>query len=263
MQNINHPTIVSKEDWLVARRQLLQEEKRLTRLRDQLSAKRRKLPWVKVDKPYRFDSPEGEKSLTDLFGANRQLVIKHFMMGPGWREGCVGCSFEADHIEAAIVHLEHHDISVVAVSRAPMAEIEAFKQRMGWHIPWVSSQSSDFNYDYHVSFRQAEIDSGSVYYNYQNTTPVIDEMSGISVFYKDPQDNIFHTYSAYGRGAEEILSTYMILDLTPLGRNENGPNGNLTDWVRHHDRYEDSGYVSATGRFVADDCCGKSGPSIR
>jgi predicted dithiol-disulfide oxidoreductase (DUF899 family) len=241
--------IVSQEEWVEVRKNLLKKEKEFTRLRDQLSAERRELPWVKVEKNYVFDGPDGKETLADLFAGRSQLFVKHFMFGPGWKEGCVGCSFEVDHIEGALVHLEHHDVTYVAVSRAPLAEIEAFKKRMGWRFKWVSSYGSDFNYDYHVSFTKEEIAKGKVYYNYGMTESSIEDLSGISVFYKDEAGDIFHTYSSYARGAEELLGTYMVLDLTPKGRNETGPNYDLTDWVRHHDRYGDEGFVDSTGRY--------------
>jgi predicted dithiol-disulfide oxidoreductase (DUF899 family) len=172
------------------------------------------------------------------------------MMGPGWKEGCVGCSFAADHIQGALVHLEHHDVSYVAVSRAPLAEIEPFKRRMGWKFRWVSSSGSDFNFDYHVSFTPEEIASGRIYYNYELREVRGEEGAGLSVFYKDDSGQIFHTYSSYGRGNEELLGTYVHLDITPKGRNENGPGFNLTDWVRHHDRYDHGGFVDRTGRYI-------------
>ena len=235
---MQHP-IVSHDNWLAARKQLLAKEKELTRLRDQLAAERRALPWVKVENPYVFDGPGGKETLAELFAGRSQLIVKHFMLGPGWSEGCVGCSFELDHIDGILVHLEHRDVSYVAVSRAPLPEIEAFKQRMGWHIKWVSSADSDFNYDFHVSFKPEEIAKGEGYYNYQMRKIGIDELSGRSVFYKDENGDVFHTYSSYGRGGEDVLGTYRLLDLVPKGRDEIGPNRNLSDWVRHHDRYGD------------------------
>jgi predicted dithiol-disulfide oxidoreductase (DUF899 family) len=235
---LQHP-IVSRDEWLAARKQLLVKEKEFTRLRDELSAERRALPWVKIEKPYLFDGPSGKATLADLFDGRSQLVVKHFMFGPEWTDGCVGCSFEVDHIEGALVHLEHHDVTYVVVSRAPLARIEAFKQRMGWRFKWVSSYGSDFNYDFHVSFRPDEIAKGEAYYNYETRDVGIDELSGRSVFYKDSTGDIFHTYSAYARGGEISLGSYGVLDMTPKGRNET-INGNLTDWVRHHDRYDDA-----------------------
>ena len=231
-----HP-IVSQGEWLAARKQLLVKEKEFTRLRDQLGAERRALPWVKVEKAYVFDGPDGQKTLADLFGGRSQLIVKHFMLGPGWGEGCVGCSFELDHVDGILVHLAHQDVSYVVVSRAPLPEIEAFKRRMGWHVEWVSSGGNDFNYDFHVSFTPDDIASGEAYYNYETRKIGIDELSGRSVFHKDENGDVFHTYSSYGRGGEDYLGTYRLLDIVPKGRNETG-NGNLTDWVRHHDRYE-------------------------
>jgi predicted dithiol-disulfide oxidoreductase (DUF899 family) len=233
-----HNHVVSRDEWLAARKQLLIKEKELTRLRDQINADRHALPWVKVEKPYVFDGPNGSQTLADLFDGRSQLIIKHFMLGPDWEDGCVGCSFELDHVEGALVHLEHHDVSYAVVSRAPLPKIEAFKKRMGWRIKWVSSYGSDFNYDFHVSFQDAEVALGKAYYNYEVRDVGIDELSGRSVFYKDSSGDIFHTYSSYGRGGEMFLGTYHFLDITPKGRDET-INGNLTDWVRHHDKYEE------------------------
>jgi predicted dithiol-disulfide oxidoreductase (DUF899 family) len=236
-----HNHVVSADEWLAARKRLLVQEKELTRLRDRINADRHKLPWVRVEKPYVFDGPNGRQSLGDLFDGRSQLIVKHFMLGPDWQEGCVGCSFELDHVEGALVHLEHHDVSYAVVSRAPLSKIEAFKKRMGWRVKWVSSFDSDFNYDFHVSFTEAEVAKGQGYYNYEVRDVGIDELSGRSVFYKDSAGDIFHTYSSYGRGGEMFLGTYHFLDITPKGREET-VNGNLTDWVRHHDRYaEDPG----------------------
>ena len=235
---------VSRDEWLAARRALLAKEKEFSRQRDRLSAERRALPWVKVEKPYRFDTAQGSKTLGDLFRGRSQLVIDHFMLGPGWGEGCVGCSFGADHI-GSLVHLEHHDVTVVVVSRAPRGEIEAYKKRMGWRFDWVSSYGSDFNFDYHVSFTPDELAKGRVFYNYRDTEGGMEELPGLSVFFKNDAGEIFHTYSTYARGAEELITTYMILDLTPKGRNETGPNHNLMDWVRRHDEYEDTSAVAS------------------
>lgn len=248
--------VVSQEEWNAAHAAHLAKEKALTRARDELYRQRRELPWVKVDKTYVFDTPAGKKTLTDLFEGRSQLIVKHFMFGPDWKEGCVGCSFEVDHVEGALAHLEHHDVSYVAVSRAPLAEIEPFKKRMGWNFNWVSSNGSDFNYDYHVSFTKDDLAKGQVYYNYAMTDIQMDELSGLSVFYKDESGDIYHTFSAYGRGGEETLGTYVFLDMTPKGRNETGPNHDLTDWVRHHDRYGARGYVDETGRYRAEEHAG-------
>src|SRR5579863_8586708 len=245
ISSIEHPKAVSRAEWLAARRTHLAKEKELTRATDELHRQRRELPWMKIEKEYLFDGPDGNVSLADLFGGRSQLIVRHFMFGPGWKEGCVGCSFASDHAEAALVHLENHDVSYAAVSRAPWAEIEPFKNRMGWHFNWVSSYNNDFNFDYHVSFTK---EGGQVFYNYVMQDFVSEELSGLSVFYKDEEGNIFHTYSCYGRGDEKIVSTYMLLDLTPKGRNET-INGNLTDWVRHHDKYVTGGFVDSTGRY--------------
>ena len=231
--------IASRDEWLAARKELLRKEKEFTRLRDQLSAERRTLPWVKVEKNYVFDGPNGKETLADLFDRRSQLVVKHFMFGPEWTEGCVGCSFELDHTMGALVHLAHHDVSYAVVSRAPLAKTEPFRQRMGWRVKWVSSYGNDFNRDFHVSFTPDEIAAGKATYNYRAGAQVIDEMSGRSVFYKDEAGQIFHTYSSFARGGEMFLGSYAFLDITPKGRDET-INGNLTDWVRHHDRYDDA-----------------------
>jgi predicted dithiol-disulfide oxidoreductase (DUF899 family) len=225
--------VVSREDWLKARKVHLAKEKEVTRLRDQLSAERRELPWVKVEKPYVFEAPGGKRTLAELFDGRSQLIVYHFMFGPGWKEGCPSCSFLADHMDAALVHLEHHDVSVVAVSRAPLPQLEAFRKRMGWRFNWVSSRGNDFNRDYHVSFTKGEMAEGKVYYNYDMVKFPSEEAHGTSMFYKDTTGEVFHTYSAYARGCDILLGAYNWLDLTPKGRNESSP----MDWVRHHDRY--------------------------
>lgn len=236
---MQHNRIVSRDEWVAARKQLLVREKQLTHLRDEISAERRALPWVKVEKRYTFTAPDGKKTLADLFAGRSQLVIYHFMLGPGWKDGCIGCSFFSDHINGALVHLEHHDVSLIVVSRAPIDEIEAYRRRMGWDFKWASSNGSNFNHDYHVSFSKDELAKGKVYYNYTMIDPGIDELSGMSVFYKDEDGDIFHTYSSYARGSEDLLTTYMVLDRTPKGRDETGPHHNLMDWVRRHDEYDD------------------------
>ena len=229
--------IVSREEWIAARQELLRKEKEFTRLRDQLSAERRALPWVKVEKTYVFDGPNGKETLGDLFAGRSQLIIKHFMFGPDWAEGCVGCSFELDHTMGALMHIGNRDVAYAVVSRAPLEKTEPFRRRMGWNVKWVSSYGSDFNFDFHVSFTPQQITSGDAYYNYQTGARVVDEMSGRSVFYKDGSGQIFHTYSSFARGGELFLGSYAFLDITPKGREET-INGNLTDWVRHHDRYD-------------------------
>jgi predicted dithiol-disulfide oxidoreductase (DUF899 family) len=250
---------VSREEWVAARKKLLKKEKEFTRLRDQLSAERRELPRVRVDKNYVFDSPGGKVKLADLFDGRSQLAVYHFMLGTGWIEGCVGCSFLADHIDAARQHFEHNDLSFAAVSRAPQAEIEAYKKRMGWRFQWVSSSSNDFNFDYHVSFTPDELSKGSVYYNFDTQEyRGREEAPGLSLFQIDG-GTIYHTYSCFARGLEPLLGAYTMIDLAPKGRNENGPNHNLTDWVRHHDRYGAGGHVDPTGKYVsaqgAQSCC--------
>jgi predicted dithiol-disulfide oxidoreductase (DUF899 family) len=239
--------VVAREEWLAARKALLEKEKEFTKLRDQLSIERRSLPWVRVDKPYVFDSERGQVTLADLFGGKSQLMIKHFMFGPDWSEGCIGCSLEVDHYDGVIPHLAQRDVAFVVVSRAPLAKLLPFKRRMGWRIEWVSSFGSDFNYDFHVSFTPEEVASGTAYYNYATRDVGIDELSGRSVFYKDKDEDgaIYHTYSSFGRGGEDMLGIYRLLDIVPKGRNE-GPGGNLSHWVKHHDRYADA---------AADACC--------
>lgn len=228
---------VSQSEWLAARKELLVKEKQLTRQYDELARQRRELPWARIEKDYVFEGPRGNETLAELFEDRSQLIVSHFMFGPAWSEGCVGCSFRSDHVDACLPHLEHHDVSFVTISRAPFAQIEAFRKRMGWRFKWLSSQTNDFNFDFHVSCTPEEIAAGKTYYNYEESDLVSEEMSGVSVFSRDESGGIFHTYSAFGRGDELVDTTYMYLDLTPKGRNETGPRGNLMDWVRHHDRY--------------------------
>ncbi len=233
------PPVVSREEWLAARIELLAKEKELTRARDALTAARRRLPWVKVEKTYTFDTVDGPRTLADLFDGRSQLMVQHFMFGPDWQEGCLGCSFKADHVDAARQHFEHHDLSFVAVSRAPLAKIDAYRQRMGWQFQWVSSFGSDFNFDYHVSFTQpgTGANGGKIYYNYAERDFAGDELSGQSVFYKDETGAVFHTYSCFARGDEQLVGTYDFLELTPKGRNETGPNFDMRDWLKRHDEY--------------------------
>jgi predicted dithiol-disulfide oxidoreductase (DUF899 family) len=259
---IENPKVVSRAEWLAARKELLAQEKELTRSRDALARKRRELPWVKVDKEYVFETPLGQKSLADLFNGRSQLIVYHFMFGPGWGEGCVGCSFLSDHVDGAVQHLEQHDVSYVAVSRAPLSEIVPFKKRMGWKFNWVSSSGSDFNYDYHASFSKDDLAKGKVYYNFGMQEVLSEELSGTSVFYKDENGDIFHTYSRYARGGEGAIGTYQYLDITPKGRNETG-RGNLGDWVRHHDRYGAGGFVQPSGRYQAEEKEEKSEPCCK
>jgi len=228
--------IVSQDAWLAARKQYLGKEKEFTRLRDRLSAQRRELPWVRVEKQYDFDGPTGKETLGDLFDGRSQLIVYHFMFGPGWEQGCPSCSFLADHFDGALVHLVHRDATLLAISRAPLPEIEAFKKRMGWRFKWVSSFGNDFNHDYHVSFTPDEIAKGKVYYNYDMREFPSEEAPGISVFAKDGAGDIFHTYSGYARGLDILVGAYNFLDLLPKGRDEDGLDFTMA-WVRHHDRY--------------------------
>jgi len=229
--------VVSREDWIKARKELLAKEKKLTHDRDAVAAERRALPWVKVEKNYVFDSPTGKKSLADLFDGRSQLIIYHFMFGPDWNEGCPSCSFLMDHTDPTIVHLAQRDVDFVAVSRAPISKIEPFKKRMGWHFNWVSSNGTDFNYDYHASFTPEQKAKGKVDYNFDLVEFPSTEAPGISVFYKDKNGDVFHTYSSYARGTETGVSTYSYLDLVPKGRDEDHLPFSMA-WVRHHDRYD-------------------------
>jgi len=237
--------VVSREKWTEARKALLAQEKEFTRQRDELSRRRRELPWVKVEKNYLFDGPNGKVTLTDLFDGRSQLIVYHFMLGPGWVEGCKSCSFLSDHIDGSLVHLANRDTSFAAISRAPMPEINAFKKRMGWRFPWVSSNGNDFNFDYHVSFSKDEMAKGTRYYNYDMREFPSDEAPGASVFYKDKSGQIFHTYSAYARGLDILVGAYNYLDLTPKGRDEDALDFTMS-WVRHHDRYEDAKMAAGT-----------------
>lgn len=230
---MNH-TVASREDWLEARKALLAKERAMTHELDALRAERRALPWVRIDKPYVFESPEGPRSLADLFGARSQLAIYHFMLTPGSDHVCPGCSFISDHIDAARQHFENADLSFAAVSRVPLARIEAVKQRMGWTFPWVSSAGSDFNFDFGVSFRPEDIEAGRAIYNYGTVIRRSQDMFGASLFAKGEDGAVYHTYSTYHRGAELLMGAFNWLDLAPKGRNEaDGP----MNWVRLHDEY--------------------------
>lgn len=236
--------VVSREEWIVARKALLAREKESTRLRDQLSTERRNLPWVKIEKPYIFDGPAGKEALADLFAGRRQLVIYHFMFAPDWKEGCPSCSFVSDHIDGALAHLAARDVTLVMVSRAPLAKLEAFKRRMGWRFKWVSSYGNDFNADFHVSFTPEETAQGKLYYNYTLQEFPSAEAPGMSVFYRDDSGDVFHTYSTYGRGVEPLVGTYMVLDMVPKGRDEDHL-GFSMEWLRHHDRYGTDEFADA------------------
>jgi predicted dithiol-disulfide oxidoreductase (DUF899 family) len=245
--------VVSSGEWVAARKELLRKEKEFTRQRDQLSELRRELPWVKVDKHYVFQGPSGKETLGDLFASKSQLIVYHFMLGPGWEEGCPSCSFLADHFEGSLVHLANRDVSFVAVSRAPLPEIEAFKKRMGWDFKWVSSFGNDFNRDYNVSFTKDEIAQHKAIYNYQTLNALREETPGASVFYKDNAGSVFHTYSTYERGLDILVGAYNYLDLVPKGRDEEGLDFTMS-WVRHHDRYPEE--KVATRESAASSCCG-------
>lgn len=230
-----HHHVVSQEAWLEARKALLEREKAVTRLRDSVNAERLALPWVRMDKDYRFDTPGGPRSLADLFDGRSQLIVYHFMLGPGWGAGCPGCSFVADHLDGALAHLNHHDVTLTVVSRAPLPEIEAYRRRMGWRFPWVSSHGSDFNRDFHVSFTPEELAGDRVVYNFAEIeiAQAHDELPGLSAFARDEAGTVFHTYSTYARGLEDLVGTLMILDRAPKGRNETA----TMDFVRRHDEY--------------------------
>ena len=251
---MNDPKIASRAEWLEARKALLAKEKELTRLRDELAAERRTLPWVKVEKQYVFDGPHGKLTLADLFDGRSQLFVKHFMMGPGQVTQCVGCSLEVDQVEGALVHLQNHDVSYVVVVRAPIGEIETVRKRMGWNVRWVSSYHSEFNYDFHVSFTPEQIAAGRAFYNYDYVDPGLEDLSGDSVFIRDDAGQIFHSYSTYGRGGEEFLNVYRYLDATPKGRGEDGPFKTLADWVRPKNTYGKGGLVEANGRYHEPSC---------
>ena len=227
--------VVSHDEWIEARRAFLAREKEFTRLRDELSRQRRELPWEKVEKTYRFDGPQGPETLAQLFGKRSQLVVYHFMFNPDGDVGCKHCSFWADNFNGIDVHLAHRDISFVAVSRAPLAKLEAFRKRMGWTFKWVSSAPSDFNYDFQASFTPEQIRSGAVFYNYATSRMDMADREGVSVFFKDPSGAVLHTYSTYARGIDIVNGAYNFIDLTPMGRDEGD---HPQSWVRHHDRYE-------------------------
>jgi predicted dithiol-disulfide oxidoreductase (DUF899 family) len=258
---MKHNRIVSRDEWLAARQQHLRKEKEFTRRRDELSRQRRALPWVRVEKRYVFDAPDGQETLADLFDGRSQLIVVHFMFAPGWEEGCKSCSFRADHLDGALVHLAHRDVTLVVVSRAPLPQIDAFKQRMGWRFKWVSSYGSDFNFDYHVSFTKDEMAQGKVYYNYEMREFGTEEAPGTSVFYKDESGAIFHTYSCYARGGDMLIGAYHYLDLVPKGRDEEALAFTMA-WVRHHDRYGDDYFVDPRQPYLppqGSDCACRSG----
>jgi len=228
--------VVSQDEWLAARKALLAKEKEFTKARDQISAARRDLPWVKVEKPYIFDTVNGKQSLADLFEGRSQLIVYHFMLGPGWKAGCPSCSYLADHFDGAAIHLAQRDVTLVVVSRAPLPEIQAYQKRMGWKFKWVSSYGTDFNHDFHVSFTPEEKASGTVNYNYTMTEFPSEEAPGLSAFIKN-DGAVFHTYSSYARGLDILIGAYNFLDFAPKGRDEGGLRHGMA-WVRRHDEYE-------------------------
>jgi predicted dithiol-disulfide oxidoreductase (DUF899 family) len=249
--------IVSRDEWIAARKAHLAEEKTFTRARDALSRKRRELPWEKVAKAYAFDGAGGKETLADLFGGKSQLIVYHFMFGPDWEEGCPSCSLIADHFDGAVVHLAQRDVALAVVSRAPLDQIEKFKRRMGWHFNWMSSFGNDFNFDYQVSATPEEKAKGIAAYNYEVTTFPSDERPGTSVFYKNAAGEIFHTYSSYGRGLDILIGAYNLLDLAPRGRDEAGLSYGMA-WVRHHDKYEGA-IIDPKAKYqqpkASDSCC--------
>jgi predicted dithiol-disulfide oxidoreductase (DUF899 family) len=226
--------VVSREEWIEARKALLAKEKAHMRRGDEIAAARRALPWVRIDKTYVFETERGRKTLAELFDGRSQLISYHFMFQPGWEAGCTGCSFLADHFDGANLHLAHHDVTLVAVSRAPLAEFLPYKRRMNWGFYWVSSHGSDFNYDFHVSVSEAEKASGKRYYNYEETGSSGGDAPGLSVFYRDEEGAVYHTYSTYARGGDILIGAHNFLDMTPKGRNET----TIMNWVRRHDEYE-------------------------
>jgi len=250
--------IVSHDEWIAARKAYLAEEKAFSKTRDALAKKRRQLPWEKIEKNYVFDTPAGKQSLADLFGGNSQLIVYHFMLGPGWEAGCPSCSYLADHFDGAVIHLAQRDVSFVVVSRAPLSEIQKFQKRMGWKFKWVSSFGSDFNVDYQVSVSPQEQAKGRVLYNYEwiDNFPS-EERPGASVFYKNEAGEVFHTYSTYGRGLDMFIGAYHFLDIAPKGRDEDGLEFSMA-WVRHHDRY-DGAAVDPKAQYQeprkAGECC--------
>jgi predicted dithiol-disulfide oxidoreductase (DUF899 family) len=258
---LRHHPVVAPEQWLLHRKQLLAREKQLTRLEDEIARERRALPWVRVTKDYAFNTKDGLRTLSQLFEGRSQLLVQHFMFGPGWEQGCPSCSFMADHTDGMNIHLANRDISFVAVSRAPLEEIERFRQRMGWQFKWVSSHGTDFNRDFNVSFSVEERTEGEVYYNYGMTNFPAEEAPGLSVFHIDAAGEIVHTYSTYGRGVEVMLGAYRMMDLTPKGRDERDVFYKM-EWVRHHDRYAPESVYQPSPEVVAPPaggCCHAKG----
>ena len=236
MINLDNHQIVSKNEWIAARKVLLKKEKEITALRDQLSQQRRNLPWVAVDKEYVFDGPNGKETLSELFDGRSQLLVYHLMYDPMWDAACPSCSFWADNFNDIIVHLNQRDVTMIAISKAPYNKIDAYKKRLGWDFKWVSSFDTDFNFDYYVSFTPEELAKKKAFYNFISQDPGTSEREGVSVFYKDTIGRVFHTYSAYERGIDILNNTYNYLDLVPKGRDEDGYDFPMA-WVRRHDEY--------------------------
>ncbi len=262
--DVKQHNVVSHDEWIRARKEFLKKEKEFTRQRDEISRMRREMPWEKVEKRYDFEGRGGKASLADLFGMRSQLIVYHFMLGPGWKEGCPSCSYLADHFDGMTIHLANRDVTFAVVSHAPLAEIETFKKRMGWKFNWYSSDGSDFNYDYQVSLKSEEEGKPQVYYNYEMVEFPATERPGLSVFFKDASAQVFHTYSTYARGLDILVGTYNFLDVAPKGRDEAGLKHTMA-WVRHHDKYgEDyavdrgAGYVQpevVAAKPAAGKCC--------
>ena len=231
----NHE-VVDHEEWVARRKAFLEREKELTKLRDELSAARRALPWEKVDEDYVFETVAGRRSLSELFEGRPQLLVYHFMFGPDWDAGCPSCSFWADGYDRNAIHLAQRNITLIAVSRAPLEKIQAYRERMGWSFNWVSSLENDFNWDYDVSFKQEDLDAGKVYYNYTQTSFGSGEGPGLSAFYRDGDGAVFHTYSTFARGLDMFNAAYHMMDMAPLGRDE-GELPYAQAWVRRRDEY--------------------------
>jgi predicted dithiol-disulfide oxidoreductase (DUF899 family) len=242
--------VVSHKDWVKARTELLAREKEFTHAREAMARKLRELPWERVEKEYVFEGENGKVKFAELFAGWSQLIVYHFMFGPEWTEGCHGCSFTADHIDGPNLHLQHHDVTLMCISHAPYSKLAAYKKRMGWRFPWVSSEGSDFNYDFGVSFTKEQVASVKLSYNYgiiEEKRYMSEELPGLSVFYKDSAGEIFHTYSTYARGLDSIIGANHFLDLTPKGRNERDAEGRMVEWVKRHDQYEE--------KSAASSCC--------
>jgi len=252
--------VVSHNEWVAARTAFLKKEKEFSKLRDELSRQRRELPWEKVEKKYVFDGPNCKESLADLFAGRSQLLVYHFMLGPDWVEGCASCSLLADHFDGAVPHLNARDVTFLVISRAPLSQIQAFQKRMGWKFKWVSSNATDFNFDYKVSFTPEQIEKGAPNYNYDTIPLPLEEGPGLSAFYKDATGSVFHTYSAFARGLDINIGAYNFLDVAPKGRDEEGLAFSMA-WVKHHDKYTGHDVVDAKRGYEPPekmhDCCAK------